>query len=216
VIHDRAGAGLPLDLTIADASAVRWDERGLTLERPVLIASAAAAAKVVDATYATDEVALELWVRSGAEGSAVLGTMLALMEQGERGNFSVSQLAGGGNDRERYRIGLLVSDAGTERFRKLHTARYAEYGRLVQIVVTRDALGVARVYLDGELQSSAQLSGSLARWDEQLRLAIGGDLAGSAPWTGTFRELAISNRALSPAEVAAHYQQGGAVAPGAR
>lgn len=207
-VRDNSGVGMPLDLDIADPNATVWGPEGLHVARPTVIASSAAALKLTDATFATNEVTLEAWVRAGDTGPTAPGTILALLDNGERGSFAVTQLASAGNSRERYSLGLRVRDGADDRLRKLRSVSSAEYGRLVHLVLTRDASGLGRVYLDGTLQTTARLRGDLSSWAESLRLAIAGDAAGNTPWMGTYRHLSVYNRALSPAEVSQHYAAG--------
>jgi PKD repeat protein len=79
-VHDVSGVGSPLDLNVDNAGAVSWVSGGLAINASTLVASAGAATKVIDATRATTELAIEAWLKPGTtsqDGPARIVTLSA-------------------------------------------------------------------------------------------------------------------------------------------
>jgi hypothetical protein len=79
---------------------------------------------------------------------------------------------------------------------------------LSHVVYTRDATGVARIYVDGVERASGMVGGDFSNWDGGFRLALANELTGDRPWLGEFYLVAIFNRALSQAEVSQNFEAG--------
>ncbi|NTV63881.1 MAG: hypothetical protein HGA65_10140, partial [Oscillochloris sp.] len=73
---------------------------------------------------------------------------------------------------------------------------------------THDAAGVERLYINGVEQASQRGAGDFRSWDAGYRLALANVLGTNRSWLGSYHHLAISSRALSAAQVGAHYQAG--------
>jgi hypothetical protein len=81
------------------------------------------------------------------------------------------------------------------------------------VVYTRDASGVARIYLDGLEVTSGVVGGDLSNWDSTYQLLLTNELTGDRPWLGELHLVAIYDRALDILEVERNFQVGVAGAP---
>jgi hypothetical protein len=70
------------------------------------------------------------------------------------------------------------------------------------VVYSRDADGLATLYVNGTAVSSSTVSGALSNWDVSYPLALADEIGCERPWAGTFDYVAIYDRALSSEEVA--------------
>ena len=75
-------------------------------------------------------------------------------------------------------------------------------GRL-HAVFSRDADGETAIWLNGEKKNGAWLGGDFSTWVPEAHLALGNEATGDFGWSGTFHRVAIYDRALSAAEIAA-------------
>jgi hypothetical protein len=71
---------------------------------------------------------------------------------------------------------------------------------------TRDAQGVANLYVDGNLMLTKMVTGDLSNWDD-YGFALGNELTGDRPWLGEIHLVAIFDRALLADEVMKNFEQ---------
>jgi hypothetical protein len=89
-------------------------------------------------------------------------------------------------------------------------------GRRVHVVWAHAADGASCVYANGKLIGKRRLPSLLSKhWYSGLRLALGNEPykyksgpSNDRVWLGTYHRVALYDRALSAAEVRAHYQVG--------
>jgi hypothetical protein len=69
------------------------------------------------------------------------------------------------------------------------------------VVYTREAGGLAKIYVNGELQGAEQISGDLSNWDSSFSFGLANEATGDRPWLGTLHLVAVFNRVLSEDEI---------------
>ena len=81
---------------------------------------------------------------------------------------------------------------------------------LQHVVAVYDPVNGRRVYVNGNYTGDADPSpgGLLTDWNDTYALVLGSEVDGSNPWAGTFRLLAIHNRALNDEQIRANYDAG--------
>ncbi|MEH6581559.1 MAG: LamG domain-containing protein [Halioglobus sp.] len=81
---------------------------------------------------------------------------------------------------------------------------------LQHVVVTYSPVVGRMIYVNGVFSEDTDPSGGglLNNWSEAFALVLGNSTAGSNPWSGTMRMVAIHNTALSPSEVTKNYDIG--------
>lgn len=201
VVHDTSGVGAPIDLALP-ADATRWLDGALAIETPTLITSAAPATRLTEAISQTGEITIEGWLRPRAAQQIGHAQIVNLSAGPRDANFSLAQEREGDLTGDGY-VARMVTDA-TDRLGRnpdLKSRRGGAAGELVHVVYTRDALGAAYLYLNGELKARRQVPGGLSTWKPSYHLALANEMTGDRPWLGEYHLLAIYNRALSPAEV---------------
>lgn len=90
------------------------------------------------------------------------------------------------------------------------TANELLQATLQHVVVTFNPVDGRRIYVNGQDSSALDAQGStgLADWNSSFALMLGDEVSGNHPWLGTIRLLAIHNRALTQAQIAANYGAG--------
>lgn len=78
-------------------------------------------------------------------------------------------------------------------------------GRL-HLVFCRNLDGETKLWLDGREAARGFVGGDLSTWSDDTFLALGNESTGDYGWRGTFHRLAIYDRALTAAEIAAGNQ----------
>jgi hypothetical protein len=220
VVRDSSGVGRPLDLRIADPTAVRWiPGGGLALDAPVRIVSSSSdlATKVRQPAQKSNALSVEVWLRSAdAELESARVLTMSEFRQGFPGteadnslrNFSLLQ---NGGTYHGYLRTSVTDDAG----RPSLVSTELEVRFPAQVVYTRDASGSARLYVDGVETVNQVVGGDMSNWLEGFRLGLGQELneVTQAPtnhrfrhWLGELYRVAIYHRALTAQEVAESYQ----------
>ena len=96
---------------------------------------------------------------------------------------------------------LDIATVATDEMVTVHTEK-------THLVYTRDADGLAQLYINGELIAKDNIGGDLTGWDASMRLALGSELTGDRNWRGTYHELALYDRALDASEINEHFHSG--------
>ncbi|WP_242885220.1 LamG domain-containing protein [Actinomadura litoris] len=212
-VHDTSGTGEPLDLKAASSQGMSWSADGLTLTQARLIRSGTPARKLISAVKASDEISIEAWLRPVSGGLLnAQYNILTVSADAQHRNVTLQQ-----------RNGLLTSSAADAWLRTsattdegvpdLATPAGSLSTALTHLAYTRSADGRTRIYLNGRLAAEQTVAGSLDTWDDRYELALGDEITGDRAWLGTYRMLALYDRALGPEEVAARFAAGPATAP---
>jgi hypothetical protein len=195
VIRDRSGVGEPLELEIADPTAVRWGNEGLTLTGSTLISSPLAANRLIEAIRHSGEITLEAWITPANSSQTGPARIVSVSDGASRRNFTLGQ------DGSRYEVRLRSastsengipgrsSPAGTARAQRSH------------LHYVRNAEGQTTLYVDGQRVAEGAVTGDLLNWDDGFNLLLGNESSQDRPWQGTFHALAIYSQALSPEEL---------------
>jgi hypothetical protein len=207
-IHDRSGAGAPLDLTLAGSAvsaqptdAIRWLEGGgLAIDASVLLASTGPATKLIEASRATNEITLEAWIKPASAEQTGPVRILTLSADPFLRNFTLGQEFG------LYEVRLRTTATSENGMPALSSPDGMAQTDLTHVVYTRNSGGLAKFYLNGVEVASATISGDLSTWDPSFRLALANELTVDRPWLGEFHLVAIYNRALSSQEVMQNFQ----------
>jgi hypothetical protein len=207
-VYDVSGVGMPLDLTVGDVSAVSWVLGGLAVNAMTIIASEAVATKVIEAAQTTNEITVEAWVmpaNTSQDGPARIVTLSADLFYR---NFTLGQGLWGGQPSDLYDMRLRTTATDDSGLPSLSTPPGSLTTDLTHVVYTREASGMAKIYVDGVEQASRTVGGIFSNWDTGYRLALANELTEDRPWLGEFRLVAVFSRALSQAEVSQNFQAG--------
>ncbi|MFC4913905.1 LamG-like jellyroll fold domain-containing protein [Actinomadura gamaensis] len=212
-VHDSSGIGAPLHLTAATTQGMSWSAGGLTLIKPTLIRSGAPAAKLHAAVKASDEISVEAWVKpvTGLLGNGQFDILTVSSDDAHR-NVTLQQRKGllDSSGLDAWLRTAATDDAGSP---DLATPPGSLGPDLTHLAFTRSADGRTRIYLNGRLGAEHTVGGGLAPWDDRFELALGDEITGGRAWLGTYRMVALYDRALTAEEVAARFASGPASAP---
>ncbi len=202
-IFDVSGVGNPLNLEIDDLTGINWGEGNLDITAPNLIASNQAATKLIDGITATQELTIEAWITPdnlSQRGPARIATLSSNI-----GSRNVTL----GQNRDEYQARLRTTTTGNNGVNKLvNSSGDAVDTALSHVVYSRDASGLANLYVDNQLVGTNTIDGNFSNWDSQYEFALANELDGSRPWLGSYDLLAIYNQAFDANEVAQNYLAG--------
>ena len=208
VVHDTSGLEPALDLVIEDPTKTTWlPEGGLRIDGPTLVASPGAATKVSAAVRAASELTVEAWVRT-ADLTQTGPARIVTISQGLNHH---DLLVGQGVVRstgDRLETRLRTTSTNNNGNPVLRTPKRSLGPALSHLVLTRDASGVERVYIDGVVAASRTVGGTLDNWNTSYRLGLANAIGASAPWLGEYQMVALYGRALSTSRSARTTQPG--------
>jgi hypothetical protein len=203
LIHDRSGVGTELNLSLESDAAVTWiPDGGLTIDAPTLISSVDAADKITTAAMASDEITIEAWIKPANITQDGPSRIISLSIDFNYRNFQLAQTA------EFFDVRLRTTQTTQNGRPSLSTPLGTLTPDLTHVVYTRDAAGLARIYVGGEQIVGRVVSGSFSNWNGQYRLALADEHIGSRSWLGEYHLLAVYSRALTADEVAQNLRVG--------
>ena len=207
-VRDVSGVDAPLDLTIEDTWAVDWRGGVLAVISPVMISSVGPATKIADACRETNEITLEAWLCPANTTQDGPARVITLSSDPSNRNFTLGQGASSDGPSDVYDSRVRTTEQSDNGLPSLSSPSGSLTAQLTHVVYTRDASGVARIYIDGVEEVHGTVSGNFSNWDEAFRLALGNELTGNRPWLGEFHRVAVFNRALSQSEVIQNFNAG--------
>ena len=208
IVHDVSSVGTPLDLRIVTETATTWVSGGLFIHAPTLLESSEAATKVISAAQATNEIAIEAWVKPAniiQDGPARIATLSC---DTSRRNFTLGQGLSRTLPSDVYDVRIRTTETSDNGTPSLRTPSGTATTAVTHIVYSRNASGIAKVYVDGAEVSSNRDDGDLSNWDRRYRLALANEWTQDRPWLGELHLVAIYNRAMSEAEVKQNFNAG--------
>jgi hypothetical protein len=223
MVYDVSGVGEPLNLTVQDPDAVSWlPGSGLAIHNPTRLISDGPATKIIDAVQASDEISIEAWIKPASTSLSepqVPARIVTLSSTIKERNFSLQQGAWPQPEGDFYHVRLRTSEVQPDQEVPVATPLGSLTMELTHVVYTRDAGGVARLYLDGVQVVSQAVPGDLDNWNADFPLVLANELTDGRAWLGEFYQVSIYERALFPSEVSRNFQQGvpgGSSPPAAR
>jgi mono/diheme cytochrome c family protein len=197
-VRDTSGAGEPLHLKIENPVAVQWDQAGLSVHGPTLIAAANPPQRLIDAVKKSQAITLEAWITPADAQQKGPARILTLSSGVLERNFTLGQEA------DVYDVRFRSTTTSPSGIPSLSSPSGMVATRPTHVVYTRDASGKAKLYLDGEEKAAKDVSGNLSNWDGAHRLALANETSHDRPWRGKYHLVAIYSRALSGEEVRAN------------
>ncbi len=206
-----SGNTTPLDLTVANGSAVSWLPGRLAVTSATRMTSATAATPLINACRASNELTIEAWVQPATANQNTSARIVTLAPNVEDRNFSLQQ----GEFQNKILEPTLYAARirSTERPKgdnPLRTAVGATTPTLTQVVYSRDAKGVTKFYINGQERVKDNLGGDFSNWDANYSLTLANEFPTNQPdseraWLGEYHRVALFNRALTATEVLQSY-----------
>jgi len=190
VVLDTSGLGTPLDLFVEDTAAVAWlAEGGLTLNSGTVLRAPQPPGKLINGITATGEFSLEfivqpttvdanprrlLWYGANSGNHANLDLRMQQLRHVAR----VRNQSTGSNPPDAEESGGLIAN------------------QTYHVLATFDG-EMVRFYRDGSLTGEVEQPGHLLSWDDAYRFTLANAPAGTSPWLGTLKRVAVYDRAMN-------------------
>ena len=203
-VFDVSGVGNALNLEIDTLTGISWGDGVLDVNAPNLIASNQAATKLIYGITQTQELTIEAWITPDnltQRGPARIASLSA-----NSGNRNVTL----GQDRDDYQVRLRTTTTGNNGVRKTVSSSGAQVNTddLSHVVYSRDANGLANLYVDNQLVGSNTIDGDFSTWNDQYQFALANELDGGRAWLGSYDLVAVYNQAFDASEVEQNYLAG--------
>jgi hypothetical protein len=156
-IPDRSGVDPPLHLRIPDARAVRRAPGELEVTAPTLLPTEQPADRLVKAIQNSGAVTLEAWVRPQKVDQSGPARIVTLSRNPNERNFTVGQDGGRGEVR------LRTTETSSNGIPPTTSPDQVLTPDWTHLVFTRSREGVARLYVNGRLQTERKVGGRTAR-----------------------------------------------------
>ncbi len=201
---DTAGVEPAIDLTLSGD--VEWvGGWGIKINDGKAQGSTTNSRKLYDMLRATGEYSIEAWVAPAnvvQEESHIIGYSAGPAAR----NFTVGQTL--------YDYDFLnrsdVTDGNGDPALSTPSAQEVLQATLQHVVATYSPVDGRQIYVNGELRTGADPvgGGSLNDWDDTFAFVIGNEVSSDRLWQGTFRLVAIHNRALTQEQVQQNLEVG--------
>ncbi|NJR60056.1 MAG: LamG domain-containing protein [Cyanobacteria bacterium CRU_2_1] len=217
IVRDVSGVREPLNLTITNTSAIRWNPGGgLVVNSPTLIRSNTKAEKVIELCRKTHEITIEAWIKPAIADQRGPARIVTLSSDTNNRNFTLGHDRTSGQDGNGYIVRLRTTSTSLNGEITPTRPIVASPNRtatpdLTHVVFTRDRSGTAKIYVrrinsDRFEQVTASVAGEFSNWAENFELALANEVESNRPnnarpWLGEYQLVGIYDRALSETEI---------------
>ena len=202
-INDHSGVGTALNFKIYTTSAVSWTLYGLKINSQATIKTSGAATKVIDACKLSNEITIEAWVKPDVNDVSGLRNIITNSSGLNERNFTLGPL-----NNDLYEVRMRTTSTDNNGLPSVGSANGTVGTDLVHIVYARAKDGSWKIFINGNENSSGTLTGDFSNWDDRFLMSLANELNANLPWKGTYYQLAIYNRHLTPIEVSENYSLG--------
>ena len=208
-IYDISGVGNPLNLTVADETAINWlANGGVVINSPTVISSSNAATKIIDACQDTNEITIEAWITPINNSQDGPARIVTLSDDPYNRNFTLAQGRWDTQPSEVYDARLRTTTTSNNGRPSITSQVGSLTVELTHVVYTRDSSGTAKIYINVLEEGSGMASGDFSNWNGNYAMALGNELTGDRPWLGEIHLIAIYNRSLSLEEIEQNFVAG--------
>lgn len=187
-----------LTLSIGDPFAVEWRSSGLLVRSGTTLMANFGPSQLATSCTSSSAITIEAWVTPQSTEQNGPARILTFSVDTNNRNFHLAQ------ENDSWDLRLRTSETD-DNGAALRTGPATLLPLPTHVVFTRDALGNANVYLNGQLRQSELLPGSFANWAPSYQLALANELTQNRPWLGEYHLVAVYCRALDPTEVTQNY-----------
>ncbi len=201
---DTSGVDPAIDLDISGN--VEWfGGWGITVNRGKAQGTTTASKKLHDLIRATGEYSIEAWVVP-ANVTQEMARIVSYSGGDTTRNFTLQQTL---YDYD-YLLRTTQTSLNGDPALSTPSADEVLQASMQHVVANYDVVNGRSVYVNGNLvtQVDPVQAGSLTDWQDTFALVLGSEVSGSGQFAGTFRLVAIHNRALTPAQIVQNYDVG--------
>ncbi|MEX0713100.1 MAG: LamG-like jellyroll fold domain-containing protein [Pirellulales bacterium] len=202
VVRDVSTSGEPMHLKIADSAAAQWNDQGLLISKPTLIASEQPPARLIDSLKNSKAITLEAWITPANASQTGPARVVTLSDGISSRNFTLGQLG------DRFDVRLRTTAASGNGEPSLSSPAGTAAAVPLHVVYTRDAAGKTTIYVNGKKEGEHDVGGDFSNWDGGFRLALANELSRDRTWAGTLHLVAVYDRALSAEETRQNWAAG--------
>jgi hypothetical protein len=203
LVHDTSGAGTPIDLTIANPSAVDWvPGGGLHVHSNTIIQSGDVPTRLIQALKASNEFTIDVLIEPDEAEQQGPARIVTISQDTMNRNVMLGHGRNAGTKSDQF-VGRLRTTGFPADMNGVNNALYTldsdnvAEERLMHVIYTYDGTE-SRIYVDGVLVASRSVDGDFSNWDEGYSLALGNEVTMNRKWKGTFYRFAIYDRAINP------------------
>lgn len=215
VVDDLSGVDPPVPLVVvADGDSPSWGADGLVFEGAGMARAMGSSSKIRQRLQATTEFTLEVWATPSELIQVGPPRLVTLsLDNGER---SVTLMHGGITPEEggglpfgdQYGLRFVTSEHPAINGTPTILTESVAALQPTHVVATRDAEGLATIWVDGAPLVSEVRTGDFSNWPEGHGLAVGNELDGERGYLGTIHLVAIYERPLTGDEIATNRDAG--------
>lgn len=205
IAYDTSGVEPALNLTISGRDWEWVGGWGIRLVDGKAQGSTAASRKLYDLITATGEYSIEAWVVPGnvAQEEA---RIISYSGSATRRNFMLGQTQfsydfhARSTSTDQNGAPILTTDAADQDLQ----------ATLQHVVATYDPVNGRRLYVNGRFTGDLDPApgGTLVEWDDSFAFVLGNEVSNDQQFEGTFRMVAIHNRALTETQIQQNYEAG--------
>ena len=204
IVHDRSGSNDPVDLLIETPDSVRWSKGTLTVVSSASIVSPKSAKRFVESVRKSNALTIEAWVTPANIDQTGPARIVSLSTNASSRNLTLGQ------DKDFYDVRLRTTATDGNGNPSTAGPPKSLVPQLTHVVFSRDAAGVASLFINGNLSISRVVGGELSQWESGHRLSLANEVTRDRPWLGQFHFVAIYDRALNEGEVRQNFAAGSA------
>ncbi len=201
---DTSGVDPAIDLDLSGD--VEWfGGWGITINDGKAQGTSAASKKLHDLIRATGEYSIEAWVVP-ANVTQEMARIVSYSGGNTTRNFTLQQTLYDYN----YLLRTTETSLNGDPALSTPSADEVLQASLQHVVANYDAVNGRSIYVNGILVSQVDpvQAGSLVDWQDTFAFVLGSEVSGDGPFAGTFRLVAIHNRALTPAQIVQNFDVG--------
>lgn len=193
-ITDVSGTGTAENITIQTPEDLAWTPNGLETFGGATTRRGTKGSKIIDAVQSTNEITIEAWFKPEFM-SQQSRRIFTFSVSGNFRNFSLVQ------NNSSYEVLMRTSNSDDNGTPGFSSSPGTASDELVHFVYTKEASGLAKIYINGSLDTSMTNAGDINNWSTSHWLAIGSEPLGGLEWRGVHYLAAVYNRALTSFEV---------------
>lgn len=195
-----AGTANKMDLRIQENS-VRRQDSALEFNGGKIVSSAAPR-DLIAAVKRTNELSIDVWLRTASLKQKGPARILTLSKDTSNRSFTLGQ------ENDRFDVRLRTTKTSTNGLPSLTSPAGAVSKEWTHVVFTRDKKGITRLSINGKPIAQGKAAGTFANWNNSDRLALGDEVSGGRAWKGQLKRVALYSRALTAKEVRDSFESG--------
>ncbi|MEY3398278.1 MAG: hypothetical protein RL220_872, partial [Bacteroidota bacterium] len=201
-IADHSGYGEPMMLKVA-SGVCEWPvDGGVRFSNPGLIKSLGNADKIAEACGESNEISMEVWVKSEMPSQDGPARMMSCGFGTSNRNFMLGQQG------DKFLSRLRTTATGNNGTPNLESPAGSAGTELKHLVYTRSSSGQEKLFINGVQVASSTRTGDFSTWNPNYELSFFNELDASRPWLGTMYLAAVYNASLSSEQVWQNYASG--------